>query len=366
MPQPTLLHLITALHTGGAERMLAGLSHEQAQRYEVHVAYLKPIETLRPLFHPAVQFHYVPLGAGAPSGIQKLVRKIRPAMVHTHLGHADLLGMMALGSSGVPLVCTMHNMGFSHGWKTKFYARLYRILLGTSGRKVRIVAISESVARHVERTLAVRPDRITVLYNPLAPWPDSIPTKAEARQMLGLDPQAPVLLYMGRLEREKGPDVLLNALGRIRDQYPKLQVLMLGEGNMRDALDAQVKVLGLGKMIRFEGYRTDTLPYLAAADVLVAPSRTEALGNTVVEAFRAGLPVVAAETGGLAELVNGGKNGLLFPVGDAKTLAEALEKVLNDETLRAHLAEAGRARVADWPDMAAYARALDGLYRISG
>jgi glycosyltransferase involved in cell wall biosynthesis len=150
---------------------------------------------------------------------------------------------------------------------------------------------------------------------------------------------APLALALGRLHANKAFDVLLDAVSLV----PGLHLWLAGTGDLEPALQSQAATLGIAERVRFLGWRDDVSSLLAAADFLVCPSRHEPLGNVVIEAWAAGLPVVATQSVGPRALIEDGKTGLLVPVDDASALAAAMTRVVRDPALRRRLADAGRA-----------------------
>ncbi len=161
-----------------------------------------------------------------------------------------------------------------------------------------------------------------------------------APERLGVPPGTPLLLALGRLHRNKAFDVLVRAMARL----PMAQAIIAGEGPERAALQALVQREGLAARVHLPGWRADTAALIAGCDVLVCPSRSEALGNVIVEAFSAGRPVVAAAASGPKELIRPGEDGLLVPVDDADALATSIRTVLENPVFAATMAAAGRAR----------------------
>lgn len=155
----------------------------------------------------------------------------------------------------------------------------------------------------------------------------------------GDDTRPPTLLALGRLHRNKAYDILIRALGRL----PGVHAVIAGEGPERDALLALARAEGVADRLSLPGWQADTAALLAACDVLVCPSRVEALGNVVIEGWSARRPVVAAAAQGPAELIQHGESGLLVPVDDPAALADAIRAAL-DEPLRSSLAATGRLR----------------------
>jgi glycosyltransferase involved in cell wall biosynthesis len=150
---------------------------------------------------------------------------------------------------------------------------------------------------------------------------------------------APVILAMGRLHRAKGFDVLLAALARL----PRAHAVIAGEGPEREALQSLARQAGIADRTHFLGWRTDTAALLAACDVLVCPSRSEPLGNVILEAFAARKPVVAAMAEGPAWLLQGGARGILVPAESGIALAAGIEGMLGNPDMAARMAQAGRA-----------------------
>jgi glycosyltransferase involved in cell wall biosynthesis len=145
-------------------------------------------------------------------------------------------------------------------------------------------------------------------------------------------------LALGRLHPNKAFDVLLDALALA----PDIDLWIAGDGDHLGALQTQAGRLGLDRRVRFLGWQDDVWPLLDTADFLVCPSRLEPLGNVVIEAWTAGVPVVATMSDGPAALISAEGNGLLVPVDDAPALAAAMTRLAGDAALRARLAETGR------------------------
>jgi len=152
--------------------------------------------------------------------------------------------------------------------------------------------------------------------------------------------EAPLLLALGRLHENKAFDVLLAALADV----PQAYLWLAGSGPLEAALKRQAAQLGLERRVRFLGWQDDPAPLYAAADVVVCPSRTEPLGNVVIEAWAQERPLVAAAAAGPRQLIEPGGNGLLAPIDDAAALAEALHRVLSEPGLAMRLAAGGLER----------------------
>jgi glycosyltransferase involved in cell wall biosynthesis len=153
---------------------------------------------------------------------------------------------------------------------------------------------------------------------------------------------APLALALGRLHPNKGFDVLLDAVARVKGLY----LWLAGEGPLRAGLERQASSLGIKDRVRFLGWREDVAALLAACDMLVCSSRSEPLGNTIIEAWAARRAVIACAASGPAELIRAGETGLLVPVDDAGKLADAIAALVADPPRARALAEAGHAAYA--------------------
>lgn len=328
-----IVHIITALGYGGAEKLLATLLHQAPAGQTVHIIYLKKQTDMMPQFPPGVQFHYVPLSLfSTASQINALLKVLKPDVVHTHLGHADLLGLWAARNLPAKLFCTMHNIQFKHSVLDWFIFFMYWLLFKTVAKRCHVVCISKSVQHHVQRVLGVNPSQVHLLYNGI---PKDVPVipKAEARKLLGLPPRAPIVLFVGRLEKQKNVSSLIAATELLKAAIPGVHVAIIGEGSLEMDLKMQVQSLGLQSSVVFYGTQPNIHVWYAAADVFALPSLFEGMGIVIIEAFRAGLPVVASNVQGPAELILNGDNGFLFPVNNHKALANALIAILTDKQL---------------------------------
>ena len=191
------------------------------------------------------------------------------------------------------------------------------------------VAVGEASARRVEDFYALGRGSVRSIPNSV---PDPGPPVRRA-------PTGPLrLVSVGRLDPVKGHDVLLRAVAEVAG----VELVVLGEGGTRDALEKQVAELGLADRVRLPGWAEDVTGELPAYDALVLPSRTEGWPLTVVEAMLAGLPVVATPVGSVAEAVDDGRTGLLVPKDDPTALASALRRLRDEPGLAQRLGAGGR------------------------
>ncbi len=193
-------------------------------------------------------------------------------------------------------------------------------------RADRVIALSRALRDRVE-ALGVEPERLRVQYNGVDGERFRLRERVDARQGLPLPPDKRLVLFVGNLAPEKGPQVLLEAFSRLK--LPDVELVLVGGGQLDTSLRQRAHSLGLDSRVRFAGRQPfDRVPdWVAAADALCLPSFREGCPNVVLEALASGRPVAASAVGGVPELVDA-RNGALAPAGDADALARALETVL--------------------------------------
>lgn len=262
--------------------------------------------------------------------LARALRGRRHDIVHSHLVHADWhTGFLGLLGHRSALISTKHNHDpFRTG-------RAFRAVEGAWIRRSQAtIAISDSLADFVERWSGVRP---VVVYYGLAPGspPPPLPRSRRVRRFLAV----------GRLERQKGFDVLVDAVARARATGADLVLDICGHGTQRTMLEAAIERKGVSEHVRLLGQRDDAQELMLRADALVHPARWEGFGLVLLEAMRAGLPVVATRVGAIPEVVADGESGLLVEADDAAALAVAMTRVATDDALLARLGRAGNERL---------------------
>jgi glycosyltransferase involved in cell wall biosynthesis len=293
-----------------------------------------------------------------------LVRRLRPAIVHTHTSKAGFVGRLAARLARVPAVIHQPHGHIFYGYygagRTALYVGLERVAARWTDRIVTLT--DRGTDEHLARGIGRRTQYRTVPSGvPTAELRARAPGRAEARRALGLPADAFVVGALGRLVPVKGFDVLVAALPAVAAAVPSARVLLVGDGPERAALQAQAAACGVGRRLHLTGATAEIARALAACDVLAAPSRNEGMGRALVEAMALGVPVVAAAVGGIPAVVGDGEGGRLVPAGDAAALAEALVELGVDHGLRAKLAAAAPARAEAFSAEAA-AAALRAVY----
>lgn len=342
-------HVIHNLQPGGAEDLLVDLAVvAPTAGIELSVLSLLPVAGQRhaerllalgvPVASLDLRSRWTP--RALPAGVAA-VAATGPAVVHTHLKHADLVGGYAARRLGVPHVSTLH---------------LIESQVGPIGRAKRLLA-AQARARGAARTLAVshaqrswyldtfrrvEPCRVVTVHNGvLAPAQVDESRLAEVRAALGAQPDRLLVSMVGIMRPGKGHDQLLDGLALLGPELP-VTVVLAGDGPLRAALEQRVaSAAGLLPPVVFAGFRDDVPVLLAASDLVVHPSLAEALPTSLIHALAAGRPVVATRVGGTPEVVAEG-TGALVPPNHPSALAEALRWLLTDDSARLAAGAAGR------------------------
>jgi len=175
-------------------------------------------------------------------------------------------------------------------------------------------------------------------------------------------PQLRKVVVVGNLRPEKGHDVLIDAAVDVLKRYPDARFELVGGGPLRESLQQRARDRHVGDAFTFAGHCDDVPARIAAADVFVLPSRSEAFPNAVIEAMATGLPIVASRVGGVLELITDGVSGLLVPADDARSLADRLCQLMDDAALGARLGAAARAEAVARYSFDRMVAAFESLY----
>jgi glycosyltransferase involved in cell wall biosynthesis len=285
--------------------------------------------------------------------IRSLIRRGQVDVLHAHTGRSHGLCLLAAAGTRVPVVVTRRvdfavGKGITGRWKY-------------GPRVARFVAISEAIAG-ILAAGGVPADAITTIPSGVDPARTAAGDGDRARRALGLADDEPVVLCAAALVAHKGHRHLLDAWADVERTVPRAVLLLAGDGDLGPSLAAQARALGLGR-VRFLGWREDVPDLLAASRAFVMTSVEEGLGTALIDAFFAGVPVVATAAGGIPDLVEDGITGDLLPVGDHAGVARALVRVLTDPGRTTATVAAARNRAEARFHYRAMAAGYASLYR---
>jgi glycosyltransferase involved in cell wall biosynthesis len=297
-----------------------------------------------------------------PAAILRLSRLMRERGVDVVNGHnptGALTGTLAaaLARSRV-VVRTEHSVHYE-GRHSAFYPPIERWM---TRRAAAVICVCDAVRRsHADRQPGLA-GRFVTIANGIGPAPETR-GRAETRIALGVAPDTLLVLTVGSLTRQKAQHVLIRALAEVRRELPGVELAIAGDGPRRGELEALARELGIQDAVRFLGARGDVGDLMSAADLFVLSSEREGLSVTLLEAMRAGLPVVATTVGGCAEAIEPGRSGSLVPPGDPAALATAIAALARDPERRARMGAEGRARWSARFTAERMVRETEALYR---
>lgn len=281
----------------------------------------------------------VRLDKGHQARLMDIFKRRQPDIFHVHagIGWEGLSSAAIARMAGVPIVLRTEHLPYlltNPGQRARYRRGLAHL--------DHIICVSAAARDSFIKT-GVPPSLMSVVRNGI---PETIEVcgRETARVKLGMAAETPVLLTVGRLTEQKNHRLLIEAIPAVLEQAPNTQVLLVGTGPLESALRRAVRARKLHETVRFLGQRDDVPDLMAAADVFVLPSRFEGHPLVVLEAMRAGLPVVATNVCGTAEAVQDGRTGLLLTSGDPAALAGALRLMLAQPAWARRLGAEGRKR----------------------
>jgi glycosyltransferase involved in cell wall biosynthesis len=367
-------HLVTMLELGGAQRnTLYTVSHLDRRRFAaVLIAGPGGILDDEAGRLAGVVFEKCPylVREIAPArdlaaffDLWRRLRRLRPAIVHTHSSKAGILGRAAAFLAGVPVIVhTVHGWGFSPAqpWLLRgFFARLEQASAMVTRR---LVVVAEANARSGVALGIAPPERFTVIRSgiELAAHRASA-NSGRLRKELGLDPRTPLAGMVACFKPQKAPLDFVALAARTLRSVPAAHFVLAGDGAMRGAIEDAVRSAGVGERFHLLGWRPDPEVVIGDLDVLVLTSLHEGLPRVVPEAMAAGKPVVATSVDGTPEAVRDGETGFLHPVHDVDNLAASVTRLLENPGLAVRLGRRGAELAGEW-DIDEMVRRQERLY----
>jgi glycosyltransferase involved in cell wall biosynthesis len=375
--KPKVLQVINSLLTGGAERVLVtnclALRDLGCEVDACTLYHEGPFAA--PLREAGFTIHNLALDPGIakyqlrrkydPRGILRLARVIKAGgydVVHAHLFPAGMFAALALMALGrIPLVYSEHSV--SNRRRKKLFWWLDRLVYS---RYNAVVAVSPAVATSLKDWLPFVTSRLTVVPNAVhlreaAGLGEE--QRAALRESLKIAKGEKLVLFAGRLERQKGPDVLLRALPKLLEQCPDVRVLLAGDGRMRSKCESLIQRLHLGGRATLLGDRRDIPLLMDLADLVVLPSRCEGLPMTLLEAMACGRAVVATRVAAMPELIEESRSGWIVDPENPEALARGLVEALSQERERTLRGQNGMALVREQYSAERRAATLLKIYR---
>ncbi len=296
----------------------------------------------------------------------RLVRQVRPDVVHTHMAKAGTVGRLAAQICRVPLIVHTYHGHVFHSYFGPLKTRLFLTIERALGRGThRIIVVGDGQRAEIAGYRVAPLDKLVTvrLGLELAPLLQVEQLRGELRSELGIGPDTPLVGIVGRLAPIKAHEVFLEAARHIGQALPDACFLVIGDGERRAELESMAQRLGLEARVRFLGWRRDLGRVYADLDVVALCSRNEGSPVVLNEALAAARPAVATAVGGVPEVVLDGETGLTVPPNDPLALAEGVRRLLGDRVLAARLGQAGRRHVYPRYDSSRLVDDMRSLYR---
>lgn len=342
--------LLPNLRAGGAERLHLSLANDWLARgFEVEFVLLQPEGELLAQLPPGTHVHALqaPRFRQAIRPLVRYLRHNRPAVLLAAMWPLTSVAVLAarLACGGTRVVISDHSiLSRSYAGRGRLHRCFMRLsMAATYGAAAACIGVSGGVARDQAALAGIDPDRVTVIHNPAALGQFDADATSELPTDLPSLP-GPLILCVGTLKAVKDHALLVEAFARLPDDL-HATLCILGEGELRGALEAQVRGLGLQGRVLLPGYRADPYPYYRQADLFVLSSRHEGFGNVIVEALECGVPVVSTDCPtGPREILQDGRYGRLVPMDDPAAFAAAMAHALQES----HDVAALQARASDF------------------
>ena len=337
-----LLYLITRAHEGGAQAHVLTLIRGLADQFEITLAsgehgYLTegaaqlgvPVHIVEDLVTPISPVR----DWRAALQIRDLMLHVRPDLLHTHSFKAGMLGRLTARMSGIPSMFTAHGWAFADGVSVARKALAIPSEWLLARTSTGIITVSEADYRLGLRYRIGSAPKMNKVLNGVEPLDPPV----HARPVQSV----PRVVMVARFDEPKEQSLLVRAMAAVKQPY---ELWLVGDGRLREAVQAEARALGLGSRVRFLGTCRNVPEILAEADIFVLASRYEGLPMSILEAMRAGLPVVATDVGGVPEAVQSRVTGFLVSRGDVAGLRERIVDLLDHPALRVRMGQAGRTR----------------------
>ena len=351
-PIPVMYFSNTRVRGGAEEHILTLVRGLDRETFRLHLVCSPEVaEALRadlpsdvellPLFYPA------PSHVAGAARLGRWIRERRVQILHSHLFTGSLCASPVGWLSHVPLIIETPHVreSWRRGWKADNFT-VDRV----AGRFVdHYIAVSYANARYLIEEKGLPEKKVRVIQNgtDLGRFSPARKPPPGLREEMGFVPGDAVVLVAARLEPQKGHAVLLKAMPDVLHEFPNARLVCLGDGVLREELEAQSRQLGLQANVRFIGFRNNVTDWLALCDFTVLPSLYEGLPLVAIESLAAGRAMVATAVDGTPEVVVNGSTGITVPPGEPKALSEAIRSMLRSPALRQRLADQGRAHVLE-------------------
>lgn len=363
--RPVVLHVLEA-YAGGTERHLNDLVR-YATEYQ-HVLAVPSVHNRRSTERAATvaraaaaRVVAIEMSRGRDAhrnlsallALRALARRVQPDIVHVHSSIGGVIGRLATLSVPVPVVYTANGVS-----RALWAVQIERML---AGRVDRFIAVSASEAAFAIRHRLARADRLAVIPNGIELTPPESEPTCPLRDRLGISRDALVVGCIGRLTRQKAPELYVAACARVHERRPDAHFVLIGSGELQHKIEAAIDESGLAGRFHLIPYLENAARVMHELDLYVLASRFEGGPYTPLEAMRAGTPVIVTDVCGNRDSVADGASGLIVPPNRPDVLSAAMLRVLSDPELGRALAEGGL-RALERFDVRTMAASTEAVY----
>ncbi|MFH1784737.1 MAG: glycosyltransferase [bacterium] len=355
MDKVRVLHLITSLNMGGTEKYVLNLTKALKERFSFHVGYIKeegPIaEALREEGINVIRINNF-------FSLYRFLEHNDIQILHTHLYRANIMGRLIGKISRVPVIISSQRS--IDAWKRWHHVMIDKWTMHFADY---IIANSEATKDLLTRREKVSASKIEVIYNGVdtAAYVPSVSGEV-VRERLGISQDIPVIGYVGRLHPEKGVDFIPRIASELRKTIPQFKVLVIGDGPFKQRLKHAISKESLSEHIVLLGTKDDILSFIDVMDVVILPSREESFSQAALESMKMEKPVIASDVGGMGELIDSGKNGILMHPGRPIAFAQAILSLLENRPMAEKIGEAARKKVTENFDIKEMIEKTENIY----
>ncbi|MDO8500030.1 MAG: glycosyltransferase family 4 protein [bacterium] len=354
MAKKKILYVITKSNWGGAQRYVFDLATNlPKERFDVAVAAGGNDELIQKLNKSGIRTISLPhlqKNINTPKellsfySLFKIFIKERPDIVHLNSSKIGGLGAIAARFAGVPkIIFTAHGWAFHEN--RPWWQQMVIIFLSWIAAlfQDKIIHLSKKDIASTLKCHIANPQKI--LYIPLGIIPPVFLEKKQAREILFqkirrvIDPSAILIGTIAELTKNKGLAYLVDAINKLQTTSYKLQAIIIGEGEEKENLQKQINSLGLQNLVHLAGFIPNAAEYLRALDIFVLPSVKEGLPYTILEAMNAELPIIATSVGGISDIIETQKNGIIVRPQNIAELALSITELIKNPDLRLNLGE---------------------------
>jgi len=271
--------------------------------------------------------------------LKRILKREKVDILHTFLFHANIIGRLAGKWAGVGRIISSTRIAER---RQNFHCELLRLTRGLVHCEL---AVSQDVRDFMIDRAKISPEKITVIPNGLDFELYRRADRIAARKKLNIPPRAFIICFVGRLDEQKRPDLLLKAYAKIKKRIRGGKVIIVGDRPSKEPVVSLARRLGIEGSVDFPGWRKDAVDFIAASDIFVLPSMWEGMSNVTMQALAVGTPVITTKVEGMNELLMGGRCGVMVQRDNFDELAAAIVDLYESPEKRRALATAGREHI---------------------